>query len=499
MSCPEEKTDCSRQTEERKLPLARPRTPPLLDPTINRYESSVGFARCEASEVKRRQKQRTLTLCAVCNIQLNSSAQAQIHYNGKTHQRRLRQASRAKTIGGARNSTGSPSQSGALLTSLPVQPQIDPKHFLPLRVNSSSPVSLFSNFSAAVISHTLSIAQSLKKKQIITCNICHLRFNSTNQAEAHYKGHKHARKLKAIDKLKNKQRILGKSVWRERERKKPMEGEMEDGSLSERTASVCSSQASNPEDVRVQGISVTLTHISHTSASQSLSQIPESPALVPPADPKCPWDSESVVKEYRKRRKCSKSLQCPVCKVTVNSGSQLEDHYKGSKHRLMLGGRCTSSRKRGGKVYSSCVTLHPKRPSVNPASTDQSHHCTVCDIDVNSEAQLQQHMSSRRHRDRATGKSPTTNFNPYNNSSAHSLLTTKLTLQKELSRTLTSNFLTSALTPTTLCAMATGPLSLSHVHPPTAIVHAPLFNPTLFRPALRPLRAAHDPIVFSPY
>lgn len=63
-------------------------------------------AECEASEVKRRRKQRTLTLCAVCNIQLNSSAQAQIHYNGKTHQRRLRQASRAKTSGGARNSTG---------------------------------------------------------------------------------------------------------------------------------------------------------------------------------------------------------------------------------------------------------------------------------------------------------------------------------------------------------------------------------------------------------
>lgn len=164
-----------------------------------------------------------------------------------------------------------------------------------------------------------------------------------------------------------------------------------------------------------------------------------------------------------------------------------------------------------------------------------------------------QHMSSRRHRDRATGKPPTTNFSPYINNSAHSVLTvnksrvillfiyisssrnyvlqrreyiryiissycvkglqicvsyhrvcvfqiqTKLTPQKELSRTLTSNFLTSALTPATLCAMATGPLSLSHVHPPTAIVHAPLFNPTLFRPALRPLRTAHGPIVFSPY
>lgn len=39
---------------------------------------------------KRERKQRTYTLCEVCNIQLNSSAQAQIHYNGKSHQKRLK-------------------------------------------------------------------------------------------------------------------------------------------------------------------------------------------------------------------------------------------------------------------------------------------------------------------------------------------------------------------------------------------------------------------------
>lgn len=55
---------------------------------------------------KRERKQRTLTLCEVCNIQLNSSAQAQIHYNGKTHQRRLRQASKAKTNRAVSNNKG---------------------------------------------------------------------------------------------------------------------------------------------------------------------------------------------------------------------------------------------------------------------------------------------------------------------------------------------------------------------------------------------------------
>ncbi|XP_058261580.1 zinc finger protein 385B-like isoform X2 [Hemibagrus wyckioides] len=465
MSCVEEKTDCSSQTGMSCL----------LD------------VECEASEVKQKQKQQTLTLCEVCNIQLNSSAQAQIHYNGKTHQRRLRQAYRAKTSGGARNSTGSPAKGSGLLTSLPVQPKMDLKHFLPIRMD---PVQ------KAVISHTFSIAHSLKKKQIITCNICHLRFNSTNQAEAHYKGHKHARKLKAIDKLKNKQRILGRSVWRGRERKEAIAREMEDSkwkdsSLSERTAPIHSSEASSPEDDRVQGLSVTLRPVSHTSPSKRLCEskcIPESSALVPPADPK------SIVKGNRNRRKCSKSLQCAVCKVTVNSGSQLEDHYKGSKHRLMLGGHCMLPRKRGGKADSSHTAPRSKRLHVNSASSDQSHHCNVCDIDVNSEAQLQQHMRSRRHRDRATGKSLHTKFSPYINNSAHTVLTTKLTLQKELSRTLTSGLLTSAP-----MAMATGPLSLSHVHPQAAIVHAPLFSHTLLRPAPGPFRAAQGPVIFCPY
>lgn len=32
------------------------------------------------------------------------------------------------------------------------------------------------------------------------------RYSLQNQAEAHYKGHKHARKLKALEALKNKQK-----------------------------------------------------------------------------------------------------------------------------------------------------------------------------------------------------------------------------------------------------------------------------------------------------
>lgn len=59
---------------------------------------------------KRERKQRSYTLCEVCNIQLNSAAQAQIHFNGKSHQKRLKKVSHGKTP----SNTGRP---GALLTS----------------------------------------------------------------------------------------------------------------------------------------------------------------------------------------------------------------------------------------------------------------------------------------------------------------------------------------------------------------------------------------------
>lgn len=48
---------------------------------------------------ERRQSSGSATMCQVCNIQLNSSAQAQIHYRGKTHQRRLRRLAKAVSAG----------------------------------------------------------------------------------------------------------------------------------------------------------------------------------------------------------------------------------------------------------------------------------------------------------------------------------------------------------------------------------------------------------------
>ncbi|KAB0373531.1 hypothetical protein FD755_015190 [Muntiacus reevesi] len=65
------------------------------------YSTCVQDGECEAEfspdgfeeKPEKEKKQTNFTLCSVCNIQLNSTAQAQIHYNGKSHQKRLKQLS----------------------------------------------------------------------------------------------------------------------------------------------------------------------------------------------------------------------------------------------------------------------------------------------------------------------------------------------------------------------------------------------------------------------
>ncbi|XP_062382263.1 zinc finger protein 385D [Sardina pilchardus] len=420
----------------------------------------------------------------------------------------------------------------------------------------------------AVINHTFGVPQPLKKKQIISCNICHLRFNSTNQAEAHYKGHKHARKLKALDNMKNKQRNHGaagrereKEREREREREKEREKEPEEAkietpqplmetTLAERTA-VSEAQPGVCKLEEAQGSSLMLTPVSETSSldtpahlspedspasgqPESVTDSPPAPEPENPEPPKSDGDPPSSADEEKDSKKSSKMhLHCPVCKITVNSSSQLEAHYSGSKHKLMLEGQSVQPRRRG-KLVSSRMATRTKRhgnKSCAPLAS-QSFHCDICDITVNSETQLKQHTSSRRHKDRMAGKPPKPKFSPYTKSQTNSVLAsvrwngfsglsggalsalgglchpcaittispqTKLALQKQLSKTLAANFLPSPLTQATLCTMAANPLTLRHAPGPATIIQTPLLSPALFRPAPGPLRATHAPIIFSPY
>uniref|UniRef100_A0A3Q1DGR7 C2H2-type domain-containing protein n=2 Tax=Amphiprion ocellaris TaxID=80972 RepID=A0A3Q1DGR7_AMPOC len=497
---------------------------------------------------ERRQGSGSATVCQVCNIQLNSSAQAQIHYRGKTHQRRLRRLAKAVSAGALSQSQVHPLLGSLPMPGRPLQPQTHAQleHFLPLRVNGSSPLSLFPNFNTmdpvqkAVINHTFGVSPP-KKKPIISCNICHLRFNSTTQAEAHYKGHKHARKLKALESQRNRQKNghSQSATGKDKDRERGMMGGatvLTDSQLKDKTGPSTSPQQ-QPENS--QSSSQAATPSSRTSSTDSSSssslhsaqlspqvspgpQISDLPLNSPHVEGSSPAGSsaqhcdpqgsstggeeESVqVEDVKDAKSDKKHLHCPTCKVTVNSSSQLEAHCSGSKHKQMLDGHSISQSPRRVKMTSSPrpgFRIKQRMGSKTRAVvrvTNQPFHCELCQVSVNSETQLKQHMNSRRHKERLAGKPVKAKFTPYNKLQPHAILAAKLALQKQLSKALPAGFLTSPLNPAALCTMASGPLALRLPPGPTAIIQGPLISPTLFRPAPGPLRATHAPIIFSPY
>ncbi|NWV41664.1 Z385C protein, partial [Grantiella picta] len=457
--------------------------------------------------MKREKKHQSFTLCEVCNIQLNSAAQAQIHYNGKSHQKRLKQLNKGKMPAAQGRSPPSRSRlpkgcpcSGIaapspLLASLPIpgrplHPPLDIKHFLTFRLNGTSPLNLFPNFNTmdpvqkAVISHTFGVPAPLKKKQFISCNICHLRFNSANQAEAHYKGHKHARRLKAIEAMKNKQKVVGAAA----------------GTPGQDSATDLDPSPESP--VELPGSVVPLGSPPASELSEGTSDatsVASSSAQAAEAQAAESGSSVSSAPESEKEGKKSKQhLYCPTCKVTVNSLSQLEAHNTGAKHKSMLEGHGTQLRRGRGKLLSRAG--HKSKRIGNKGSINiqnKAFHCQVCEIYVNSETQLKQHMSSRRHKDRLAGKPPKPKYSPYNKLQKNAALASKLALQKHLTKTLATRFLPSPLTAAAVCAMP-GPLAL---RPATAttLFQAPILGPALFRTPPAHVRTTPGPIVFAPY
>ncbi|NXQ58717.1 Z385B protein, partial [Anthoscopus minutus] len=48
------------------------------------------------NQLSKEKKKILFSFCEVCNIQLNSAAQAQVHYNGKSHLKRVKQLNNGK-------------------------------------------------------------------------------------------------------------------------------------------------------------------------------------------------------------------------------------------------------------------------------------------------------------------------------------------------------------------------------------------------------------------
>lgn len=58
-----------------------------------------------AYQLSKEKKKILFSFCEVCNIQLNSATQAQVHYNGKSHLKRVKQLNDGKVPSNTTTST----------------------------------------------------------------------------------------------------------------------------------------------------------------------------------------------------------------------------------------------------------------------------------------------------------------------------------------------------------------------------------------------------------
>ncbi|XP_008101815.1 zinc finger protein 385A isoform X5 [Anolis carolinensis] len=370
----------------------------------------------------------------------------------------------------------------------------------------------------AVINHTFGVPVAKAKRPIISCNVCQIRFNSESQAEAHYKGNRHARRVKGIEAARTRQKESGP---REGDKPGPVgspsssTGESDSDRTAEQLNGIAGSGTvlpvpapTSPEkqpclaSPPVAAAAPAPPSVPSPEPSQSSKIGPAwgsktgeaSTATAAPATPGATPQSNGSTKPDEEKAK--KLLYCALCKVAVNSLSQLEAHNKGTKHKTILEARS------GLGPIKAYPRLSPtaggEAGSQDPSAQERTFHCEICNVKVNSEIQLKQHISSRRHRDGVAGK-PNPLLSRHKKQRGMAELTGSLAFPKDLPKSLAAGLLPNPLAvAAAMAAAASTPLTLRPAPTPPLLQGPPLTHP-LLRPAPGPIRTAHGPILFSPY
>uniref|UniRef100_A0AAX7TXC2 C2H2-type domain-containing protein n=1 Tax=Astatotilapia calliptera TaxID=8154 RepID=A0AAX7TXC2_ASTCA len=339
---------------------------------------------------------------------------------------------------------------------------------------------------------------------------------NTSQAEAHYKGNRHARRVKGIETSKTTRLQDGDKQHHPPPASPSPPGPLPSSPEPDPNNNKQDDNQSCPNSKESPSTPSCLPTSTPSSADTEcpllpsvntplpLSPSPSAALSTPSADSAAPaaaglLDTPSPAPSpssgESEEEKAKKLLYCSLCKVAVNSLSQLEAHNKGTKHKTILEARS------GLGPIKAYPRLGPKPSpeqggelSSDPNTQERTFHCEICNVRVNSELQLKQHISSRRHRDGVAGKP-----NPL--LSRHKKRTDFMELPKTLGAGLLPNPL--AVAAAMAAAASSNQLALrppgpaSHPHPHHHLLQGtPL---SLLRPAPGPIRTTHGPILFTPY
>ncbi|KAJ7991521.1 hypothetical protein DPEC_G00284740 [Dallia pectoralis] len=353
------------------------------------------------------------------------------------------------------------------------------------------PFSLFPSFREvdcpvkAPIGPGFGLATPPVRKHSSSCVGCRLRFKSESQASIHYCGTERGKRFKDLDPPDNRTRAPDPNP------KKNLT----------KSVSSCNTEPYSEPSLAASSSGSPLAVCSPAVSMETPSDPSLSPCSMAEKEKEITDEAQEVGESEEEKAK--RQLYCSLCKVAVNSASQLQAHNSGTKHKTMLEARS------GDGVIKSFPRSGVKAKLAPPTEVstglqNKTFHCEICDVHVNSETQLKQHISSRRHKDRAAGKPAKPKFSLHSLSpQCHpNLQTVGVPLRKEvLGPSLGSCLLQRHLPLVAAAAMAS--MSPFHMGPSLPTGHA-LFQTQqlpqiMLHPAPGPLRTAHTSVLFSPY
>uniref|UniRef100_A0A8C9Y431 Zinc finger protein 385D n=1 Tax=Sander lucioperca TaxID=283035 RepID=A0A8C9Y431_SANLU len=199
------------------------------------------------------------------------------------------------------------------------QPSPDPKPRVPFHLLPG--FTDMDHIHKALIGPGIGLTSPLKRKQS-SCGVCRLRFNSEVQASSHYSGTKHAKRLKAMD-APDSQIRTSELVAKE--------------TTSQILPSPCSQpSSSNTTSGDPSAPNLTLEAAPSSSGPTKTVNAPSDPSLSPglkTPEKETQRDEEVDVapEEETEEEKAIRLLYCSLCKVAVNSASQLQAHNIGER------------------------------------------------------------------------------------------------------------------------------------------------------------------------
>ncbi|XP_077435503.1 zinc finger protein 385B isoform X2 [Vanacampus margaritifer] len=174
------------------------------------------------------------------------------------------------------------------------------------------PFNMMDPVQKAVMKHTFGrrggrgAAAAVKRKQPAKCAVCQLKFNSSSQAQAHYRGSRHAKKLK-MQQSKNEHKKLAVPV----------------GSSGTGAAPSVAASANRNTGTKHKNL------LDTPGGSGSIKAFPQAGVKLAPAA--APASKGSGLP--------SKTFQCQTCNIHVNSEIQLKQHISSKRHTDRVEGK----------------------------------------------------------------------------------------------------------------------------------------------------------------